>query len=457
MNTPDQNKFDLNVRLAALCEEFHIAGATVAVSHQDDVKLAVYGRAATTPDRHATVKTRFEIGSITKVFTATLLVKLASEGFLDLDAPVRNYLPDLKISGAPAPDELTVRTLLDHTAGTEGDIFDNFGDGDDALKRYVEACESVRFIHPPGRMRAYNSTAFSIAGRLIEVLTDQVFETALTEHLIVPMGLQDFGFSHLAVEGDDYAIGQQWSDPLQTYETPNPHRMPRALAPAGAGLAMPARDLLRFGLFHMNNGKTEAGVQIIPEPAVKDMRTPFDHVPPNDAPRLMSWANIETEGRCVSVTQGATIDQNAFLMISPDDQFALSILTNAQGGAGMLFHVLGLELYKDLTGVTITPPEAADLTPATSALKPHQITGRYTNGTILKVAAINDELTVSTQNDARDQSETTSLIALGGRRYGVVPQGANAPVSAIEFLFEAGADKPASHISQAGRLFVRFD
>ena len=61
-------------------------------------------------------------------------------------------------------DRMTVRTLLDYSAGIEGQYFADFGPGPDALARYVEACSGLRMIHEPGTMRGYNSTSYCIAG-----------------------------------------------------------------------------------------------------------------------------------------------------------------------------------------------------------------------------------------------------------------------------------------------------
>ena len=79
--------------------------------------------------------TVFQIGSITKIWTTTLVMQLVDDGLLDLDQPLLDHLPELVIGDVEAAKALTTRHLLTHTAGFEGDIFTDTGRGDDALER----------------------------------------------------------------------------------------------------------------------------------------------------------------------------------------------------------------------------------------------------------------------------------------------------------------------------------
>ena len=82
----------------------------------------------------ATPDSVFQIGSITKLWTSTLVMQLVDEGKVDLDAPIRTYLPDFRIRDEDAAAQITTRQLLCHTAGFEGDIFTDTGLGDDCRR-----------------------------------------------------------------------------------------------------------------------------------------------------------------------------------------------------------------------------------------------------------------------------------------------------------------------------------
>src|SRR5262245_10537280 len=81
--------------------------------------------------------TLFHIGSTTKTFTATAAMRLVDRGKLALDEPVRSYLPDFLMRGPAVTERATMRHLLTHTGGWQGDFFPDTGNCDDALARYV--------------------------------------------------------------------------------------------------------------------------------------------------------------------------------------------------------------------------------------------------------------------------------------------------------------------------------
>ena len=81
---------------------------------------------------------------------SALVMMLVDEGRLDLDVPIRTYLPDFEVADHHARDTVTPRDLLTHTSGFDGDHFTDTGRGDDALARYVAGCAELPQIAPPG-------------------------------------------------------------------------------------------------------------------------------------------------------------------------------------------------------------------------------------------------------------------------------------------------------------------
>ena len=84
---------------------------------------------------------------------------------------------------------LTMRHLLTHTGGWDGDFFPDTGAGDDALARYVKLMADLPQRTPLGTILSYNNAGFSVAGRVIEVVTGKTFEAALNELVLEPLGL----------------------------------------------------------------------------------------------------------------------------------------------------------------------------------------------------------------------------------------------------------------------------
>ena len=102
------------------------------------------------PAQPATTDSVFQIGSITKVWTATVVMQLVDEGLLDLDTPVVEVLPELQLADPDVTKQVTMRHLLTHTSGIDGDVFTDTGRGDDCLEKYVALLGDVG-PEPPAR------------------------------------------------------------------------------------------------------------------------------------------------------------------------------------------------------------------------------------------------------------------------------------------------------------------
>ena len=180
---------DLRDRLAALVAEHDVPGAALGVLRDGEVTAVAAGVANLRSGVEATPDTVFQIGSQGKMWTATVLMQLVDEGLVDVDAPVRTYLPAFRVADPDVSAAVTLRHLLSHTSGIDGDHFADFGRGDDCLERYVESCSSLEQTHPLGATMSYCNTGFSVLGRVIEVVTGKVWDAAMRERLFEPLGL----------------------------------------------------------------------------------------------------------------------------------------------------------------------------------------------------------------------------------------------------------------------------
>ncbi len=143
-------------------------------------------------------RSRFRIGSITKTFTATVVLQLAGEGWIDLDAPVERYLPGVVRGADNDGREITVRQLLQHTSGLP-DVLDYLSPLDilnDPL-RHWDARELVDIALPhrreftPGQGWGYSNTNYLLAGMIIERVTGHTYAHEVRRRIIVPLGLDD--------------------------------------------------------------------------------------------------------------------------------------------------------------------------------------------------------------------------------------------------------------------------
>src|SRR4051812_41915726 len=181
----------LEARLADLADKHEVVGASVAVMSGDEIVEAVTGCANLRSGLPVSTDTVFQIGSITKVYTATLVMQLVDEGLVDLEAPVRTYLPEFRLADESAAGSITIRQLLSHTSGIDGDVFDEFGRGDDCVEKYVDAMSSFALTTDPGALFSYCNAGYVVLGRLVELLREASWDVALRKHLLEPLGLTD--------------------------------------------------------------------------------------------------------------------------------------------------------------------------------------------------------------------------------------------------------------------------
>jgi len=323
-------------------------------------------------------RTLFQIGSTGKTFTATAIMRLVEQGRIDLAAPVRTYLPDLRLKDEDVAARATVLHLLNHTAGWKGDFFEDTGWGDDALSRYVEKLAGLEQVSPLGAAASYNNSAVALAGRVIEVVTGQTYERAVMELLLEPLGLVESFFHFNDIVTRRFAVGHVNRD--DAVEVARPYRFPRSTAPMG-GLVSSVRDQVSWARFHIGDGTAPNGARILSRETLERMRQPTasldrsalgDHVG-------ISWLLSDVGGVRVVAHGGTTHGQLSAFQMVPERDFAITVLTNATNGGQL--HMAAVRWALDAyLGVVRKDPEPLLLTP--SELAPYAGTYRTDDGTL---------------------------------------------------------------------------
>ena len=142
-----------------------------------------------------TLDTPFQLGSVSKSFAALLLVQLASEGRVDLDAPVINYLPKFRTADKDVWKDITIRHVLSHRSGIStfngnrklGDTYR----GSDALDIAIADLGKIKLTLKPGTQLQYSNANYVLAAAVIEAVTNQSFETAIDERIFKPLDMKN--------------------------------------------------------------------------------------------------------------------------------------------------------------------------------------------------------------------------------------------------------------------------
>src|SRR2546428_5321898 len=225
----------------------------VAVGMIADGEEWIHGFGVTNVDHPLPVDgdTLFQIGSITKTFTATALMRLVERGTLSLDAPVRTYLPDLRLADEDVATRVTLRHLLTHHGGWFGDFFEDTGANDDALALYVAKLHTLEQMTPLGALWSYSNSGFALAARVLEVATGATAEDALTDLVLQPPGMShSFFFARDAITHRAAAGPLVYDDGTRAAR---PCVIPRNARAIGGPVSGGA-DLMKYARFHHRDG-----------------------------------------------------------------------------------------------------------------------------------------------------------------------------------------------------------
>src|SRR6202048_2381975 len=161
-------------------------GPGVALAVVQDSKVALtraYGQRDVEADLPVTPATQFVICSITKSFTATAIALLHHEGRLDWTKPVRDYMPEFRLSDAVATERVTVRDLLCHQSGLPRHDWVHFA-GDRAPSEMLGVMRHLELSRDIRTAWQYNNLCYNVAGLLIERLSGQSYEAFIRTHAL---------------------------------------------------------------------------------------------------------------------------------------------------------------------------------------------------------------------------------------------------------------------------------
>lgn len=208
-SSPKVAKIDEVMTLANKYRLFN--GSVLVAEHGKVIYRKGLGLANMEWDIPNTPETRFRLGSITKQFTATLILQLAAQGKIKLDGKLSDYLPDYR---KDIGDKVTVHQLLNHTSGIPSytglpgffqDVSRNPYKVDEFVKKY--ASNDLEF--EPGSKFSYNNSGYFLLGAIIERVTGKPYEQVLKENIFEPLGMKNSGYDHFDALIQKRAIGYQ--------------------------------------------------------------------------------------------------------------------------------------------------------------------------------------------------------------------------------------------------------
>ncbi|WP_330277063.1 beta-lactamase family protein [Lentzea sp. NBC_00516] len=320
--------------LERLARKHDVPGAQLVIQQGGEVAEACHG---------VTKESAFPLGSLTKPFTAALVLTLADDGDLALD----EELPKLPV---------TPRRLLTHTAGLAANVEQP---EKISRRRWVARCRPDDLVHRPGELFSYSNAGYVLAGHLAEDVTGVNWWDAVESILLWPLGITP-----------SFVTGPTVRKPVPGHSGARviaEQALPELEAPAG-GLALSAADLARFASQHN-----------------AAMRR--DHLAGHPAGPYgladgwgLGWAVYRAEGRTWFGHDGTGDGTSCHLRFEPDSGTVVALTTNAATGSALWQNLVD-DLRAD--GIAVADHRPVPDGPEAFAAQAEELTGRYANGDAL--------------------------------------------------------------------------
>ncbi|RCV51755.1 serine hydrolase [Marinitenerispora sediminis] len=324
-----ERQADLPAAVDAAVAEYRAAtglpGAAVAVTHGTEaVHLAGYG---STPSGAAvTERTPMAVASVSKSFTALAVLQLVDEGRVDLDAPVRDHLPEFEMADPRAAD-ITVRQLLDQTSGMSDTTFGAFSRPQPAsLREAVAGMRSAGLAAAPGERWEYHNPNFQVAARLVEVVSGASFSDYLDAHVFDPLGMADSSTNDTDQDLPPSAYGH-----VTLLGRPVAAPEPPAFGNGSGGVVSSARDMAAWLIAQHGGGRGADGTRILSADAVRESHTPS---PGADSYGLGWQVGATPSGAALVHHGGDLFTSTAYQALLPESGHGVAVMANTGMAAG---------------------------------------------------------------------------------------------------------------------------
>ncbi len=329
----------IDVGVAEAMEQHSIPGGLVVlVADGAIIHAQGYGHTdldATTPV--GAQRTRFDIGSVSKLLTATAVMQQVEQGALDLDADVNDYLADLEIPDT-FPEPVTAAHLLTHTAGFgEYYLLGSAAPGPGESDPLAESL--ARFLPPrvraPGIAHQYDNYGMALAGHLVENVTGETFEEYVTAQILEPLGMSRSTYGRPVADADDVLPHEALPGADGAGEVPP---MYVNSLPTG-GLWTTGEDIAAFMLAYLGGGEYDGARILEPDTVAQMHRTQFTPHPELAGVGYGFFEHLAGDRRGVQ-HGGSWVGASAHLYLLPEADLGMFVAFNHGAGVEVTHQVI---------------------------------------------------------------------------------------------------------------------
>lgn len=312
-----------------------VPGCTVGIVYRDQIIfLEAFGHSDVLSKTQTSTESLFQIGSLTKVLTATMLLKLEETGKLSLDDSIGKWLPkDVKFREVSErfADQLTLSRMLTHTSGLPRSV-SNLKIENGVKQPYTkselnQAIETSKLDFLPGKRWQYSNFAYAILGRVIEESTNESYEAALSRLVLTPLGMKNT-FVSLSPEKIDSLASHYW---VGDYPRVSRQRWDFGEVPGAGGVTSTADDLCKFLSWVMMAQESDRVLSVASKQSMLDPKVIRGR--PQDLLGYAWWIDREEHAGSILSHSGEADGHSSYLGFSPDHQIGVVVLANLGGDA----------------------------------------------------------------------------------------------------------------------------
>lgn len=358
-------------------KEQNIPGLTVALVDGDRaVWIQGFGKADLEKNKGVNEDTLFEIGSISKTFTATMIMQLVEQKKLSLDTRLVDVLPEFKMAGLPGEPEaykkITIRHMLTHHSGIPGDLVyggETTAFNPDYFNQKLKELEDHALTRPVDTAIAYSNTAFCLLGKVIERASESTFK-AQSQQLFKTLGMENASFY-----GEDLSHPDRCATGyLDEQAVPFLH----CNSVSDGSIRASAKDMAQYLKALLANGKAEHGAVLRPETFRQMIQRSNGHIPLDGNLEIgLSWF-LNAPGLAYAGSSfghgGSMLGFSSYLEVSPMAGLGFFVSANSEDKDCMeIAHMILKEAIHAKLGLNApkepTPEPLPVIQPDMSALK----------------------------------------------------------------------------------------
>lgn len=341
--------------------DWHAAGFAVAIVEDGKIsKIITIGDKSILTAKKITEDTVFPIASLSKAFSALLLMKLEEDGHLKSDDPVIKYFPDFRMASDAATQGMTLAKLFQHRSGLPGFSYDTLVETGWSEQEIFAVLNQVYPIHPFDEDFDYQNIFPGLFGWVVEKITGESLNTVFKREIFNPIGMQSASLGEFGVTESDGWIKRTWARlkimfnrPVDQHYTNPTDGTPEIIKkgnpaiytfPTSRGINASIKDMAKWLQFWINDGVTQNGMRIVSPDQFLKLQQKLTHVGAPQGGRLfpkdrvsdiyygMGWYihNYASLTRVISHMGGMT-GVRSIVTYVPEKKIGMIILSNLGG------------------------------------------------------------------------------------------------------------------------------